>query len=261
MRIIAVLRLVSVAMAMSLWMGETNSSAQTPLPAPGMTPQILINQRAITVVGQGQAVAPADTALLEFRFGNRAPTDQSPQATVASADSNTSLPVETALQPVVDALLAVKVPVGNIQLQSSSLDNPKLVVQLDKPTRDRVQDVVKIVTTALKSDNSLFIQGIGAEYGVNNCAPLERTARRAALRDALTQAQIIAFDLGVKVGEILFVTVYPSFGSPASSTCGSKVGVPVSSLFSVSETTPPYDPSANPEVRLRMQISLTYSIQ
>ncbi len=261
MRRIAVLPLVSAAMAIGLWMGETkNSNAQNLSPTPG-TPQMITNQRAITVVGQGLAVAPADTARIEFRFGNRAPTDQPPQATVASTDSNLDLPVEIALQPVVDALVAIKVPLGNIQLQSSSLDNPKLVVQVNKPTRDRVQEVVKVVTSALSSDNNLFIQGIGAEYGVNNCVPLERTARRAALRDALTQAKIIAFDLGVKVGDILFVTVYPSFGSPASSSCGSKVGVPVSSIFSVSESMPPYDPSANPEVKLRMQVSITYALQ
>ncbi len=263
MRRIAVLPLVSAAMAIALLIGETkNSSAQNLSPTPG-TPQMMTNQRAITVVGQGLAVTPADTAKIEFRFGNRAPFDQPPQATVASADSNLNLPVEIALQPVVDALVAIKVPVDNIQLQSSSLDNPKLVVQVNKPTRDRVQEVVKVVTSALSSDSNLFIQGIGAEYGVNNCVPLERTARRAALRDALTQAQIIAFDLGVKVGDILFVTVFPSFGSPASSSCGSKVGVPVSpsSIFSVSETAPPYDPSANPEVQLRMQVSITYAIQ
>jgi uncharacterized protein YggE len=261
MRRIAAFRLVSAAIAIALLIGETKNSTAQISPTPG-TPQMITNQRAITVVGQGLAVAPADTAKIEFRLGNRAPTDQPlTQATVASADGNLALPVEVALKPVVDALVAIKVPLGNIQLRSSSLDNPKLVVELNKPTRDRVQEVVKVVTSALSSDNNLFIQGIGAEYGVKNCVPLERTARRAALRDALTQAQIIALDLGIKVGDILFVTVYPSFGSPASSSCGSKVGVPVSSIFSVSESSPPYDPSANPEVKLRMQVSITYAIQ
>jgi uncharacterized protein YggE len=260
---IAIVPFVSAAMVMSLFLGTPrNSSAQNALPTPGLTPQLLINQRAITVMGQGLATAPADTARIEFRFASRTPLDTLPAETPAdSAEGNVGLPVEVALQPVIDALVAIKVPADNIQLQSSALESPKLLVTLEKPTRDRIQEVVKVVTSMLTSRDNLFIQGIDAEYAVKDCLPLERAARKAALRDAQNQVGPIALDLGIKIGEILFVTVFPSFGSSASSVCGSKVGVPTSPLLALSDSTPPYDPSANPEVQVRIQISITYAIK
>lgn len=257
------LSLVSAAMAIAVWMGGSrNGSAQTPVPTPAIAPQFLLEQRAMTVIGQGQATAPADTARIQFRFASRAPLN-TPQAVapVETAEGEVVSPVELALQPVVDALVAIKVPPENIQVQTDDPENPKVLVKLDKPTRERVKEVVRAASSVFQGSDNFFIQGIGVEYAVNNCQPLERAARRAALRDALSQANVIALDLGVKVGEILFVTMFPSFGSPASAGCGSKVGVPASPLFAFSESMPPYDPSANPEVQLRIQVSITYAIK
>jgi uncharacterized protein YggE len=250
----AVRCLVSAAMAIALCMGASkNSYGQNPVPATGVAPQFIVNQRAIAVIGQGLATAPADTARLEFRLASRTPSEPSQLETNAAA--------ELGLQPAIDALVKIEVPADNIKVQTSSVENPKLLVSLQKPTRDRLEEVVRVVTSSLTTSDNLFIQGIGAEYKLNNCYQLERTARRAAIRDALEQAKIIGVDLGLKLGDILFVSMFPSFGSAASSTCGSKVGVPVSPLLSLSDTMPPYDPSANPEVQLRIQVSITYAIQ
>ncbi|HEY9851594.1 MAG TPA: SIMPL domain-containing protein [Leptolyngbyaceae cyanobacterium] len=222
-----------------------------------ITPALSLERRAIAVIGQGQATAPADTALLEFRFASRAPIEP-PQP---NATANTSLPGEELLKPVVDSLLAIKVPNENIEIQTSSLENPKLLVKIDKPTRERVQEVVKVANSALQASDSLFMQGIGAEYAVNDCQRLEKVARSAALKDAESQVTSIASEMGVQLGELLLVTVYPIVSPASVSACGSKVAVPVSPLFSSGEGAPPYNPSAIPQVKVQSQISVTYGIK
>ncbi|MFB2917991.1 MULTISPECIES: SIMPL domain-containing protein [Aerosakkonema] len=260
--------LFAVATIAALWMGAIkNSNAQSSAfsisqPSNGSTPDSLVNRRAISVIGQGLVTAPADTARLEFRFANRAPVEPPPPATTLTpAPENPSLPEEEPLKPVVDALVGVKVPQDNITIETSSLENPKLLVKIDKPTRERVQEVVKVASSALKGSDALFIQGIGAEYAVNDCQPLERTARRIALKDAQSQVSSIALEMGVQVGELLLVTVYPIVSPASVSACGSKIAVSTSPFAGFSDSTPPYNPSAPTEVQVRSQIGVTYAIK
>ncbi|MFB2833162.1 SIMPL domain-containing protein [Floridanema evergladense] len=224
----------------------------------GMTPQLLINQRAITVVGQGQVIAPADVARLEFRFASRNPLDSASRSTPSLTEGT---PAEEPLKSVVDALLAIKIPANSMELQTSSLENPKLFVKILKPTRERMQEVVKSANLATETSDQLFIQGISVEYAVNNCQPLERNARRNAIRDAQTQVRSVALEMGVQLGELLLVTVYPIISPPSVSACGTKQGVPLSPFSSINQSIPPYDPSAHPEVQVRSQVSVTYAIK
>lgn len=226
----------------------------------GITPQLLINQRAITVVGQGQVIAPADIARLEFRFASRNPLDNAQRSTPALTEGTVS-PAEETLKPVVDALLAIDVPANNIEIQTSSLENPKLFVKISKPTRERMQEVVKTANLATETNGKLFIQGISAEYSVNNCLPLERNARRNAIRDAETQVRSVAIEMGLQLGDLLLVTVYPIVSPASVSACGTKQAVPLSPFSNINQSIPPYDPSALPEVQIRSQISVTYAIK
>ncbi|MBD3562729.1 SIMPL domain-containing protein, partial [Planktothrix sp. FACHB-1355] len=249
--------LFTAATIAALWMGATkNSSADNSVfsvsqGSNGSTPDSLVSRRAISVIGQGLVTAPADTARLEFRFANRAPVEPPPATSLTPAQEAPSLPGEEPLKPVVDALVGMKVPQDNITIETSSLENPKLLVKIDKPTRERVQEVVKVASSALKGSDALFIQGIGAEYAVNDCQPLERTARRIALKDAQSQVSSIALEMGVQVGELLLVTVYPIVSPASVSACGSKVAVPTSPFAGFSDSTPPYNPSAPTEVQVR----------
>lgn len=251
---IALLPFISAAILVQLWMGASkSSSAQSPpLPASdahSLAPNILMNQRAITVIGQGLATAPADTAKMEFRLISREPLN-----------SRTAL-TEAVLKPVVDALIAIEVPSDRMTIQTNPPESFKLLVNIDKPTRTRIQEVVQVVSSALQQSDNLLMQGMSAEYAVNDCQPLERTARRAALRDAQSQIRSTASDLNIKVGEILYMTVYPLVGTPTSATCGSKIGVPLSPLLTLSDSTPPYDPSIPPVVEVRSHVSITYAIK
>lgn len=220
-----------------------------------ITPQILINQRAITVIGQGQASVPADIARLEFRFASRNPLENSNRNTPVTVS-----PAEEPLKPVVDALIAIAVPTDNIEIQTSALENPKLFVKILKPTRERMQEVVKTATLATET-SQLFIQGISAEYAVNNCQTLESTARRNAIRDAETQVRSVALEMGVQLGELLLVTVDPIVSPASVFGCGTKQAVPLSPFSNINQSIPPYDPSALPEVQVRSQVSVTYSIK
>jgi len=260
----------SLLVLLGIWsLTAPSSRAETPREAtplilvqPGTEPTPVLTQRAITIVGLGQVAVPADRAILEFRLGSRNSLTNL-EAPGLSLGSPVAQP-EMTLQPVLRALEAIGVTPDRIEIQSSPLEDPKLLVTLLKPVRQQVQQVVATVNQSVNQSNQLFLQSIGAAYTVNNCLPLEQAARRIALADARRQITPLAQELRVQVGEILLVTVQPLQGSAASLSCGSKVGVGTSSsLLTTSEDTslPPYNPGDLPEVRVRSQISVTYGIK
>ena len=220
--------------------------------------------RSLTVVGQGQVTAPADTAVMEFRISSREPVGggDTPGLSIAMLRQFT----EAALKPTVDALLKAGVPQRNILIQSSSLQNPKLLVTVEKPNQERLQQIALSVDQSLRPSKQLFLQSIGAIYSVNFCDPLERAARRLAIGDAQRQITALSQDLSVPLGDLLSASTSPLNGAPSSTACGSKVGVPVSAanafmLPASEKSLPPYDPSELPEVQIRSQVSLTHGIK
>jgi uncharacterized protein YggE len=231
-----------------------------PAPVSNGSPQSVINQRAITIIGQGQVTAPADTARLEFRLITR-DVAQTPVAGLKlPSESGEEAGTLLALKPLVEALVALKVPEKDIQIRANSTETPQVIVNLSKPTKERIEQVVGKVNKAASS-NQVIVQSVGAVYTVANCQPLEREARKIALSDARNQINSFAQDLGVKIGDVFSVTVFPSSSSASASSCGTKVGVPVSPFALSSETVPPYDPSVPPQVEVRSQVSVTYSIK
>jgi uncharacterized protein YggE len=236
-------------------------------PSNGLAPQVVTTQRAVTVIGQGQVKVPAELALLEFTFGNRGSlSDDALTGTTGSVTESIEerrRQIEQSLQPIVNALVAAKIPARNITLQTSSLETPKLLVTIERPNRERVQEIVLTTDRAARTNRQFFIQNTGAAYTVKNCQPLERSARRVALSDAQVQMRSLMTDLNVEPGELLFVTVFPLSGLPAAfSNCGSKVGVPANNpLIPSDDSLPAYDPSDPTDVIVRSQVSVTYAIQ
>ncbi|NJP11358.1 MAG: SIMPL domain-containing protein [Leptolyngbyaceae cyanobacterium RU_5_1] len=258
----------------SLWIGQTQPTiAQvrteqfckrpSATAADGSIPEcvLLAGRRSLTVIGQGQVTAPADTAMLEFAIGDRGSSGSEADSPGVSLQTTKRI-TENALSPTVNALIAAGVPASNITIQTSPLQNPKLLVQLDKPTQDKVQQVVLTVDQSLASNKQIFLQSISAGYAVNTCEPLQRSARRIALQDAQSQLTTLAQDLKIQPGELLSVTMMPFTASRTAISCGSKVAVPVSPLSLTSEeSTPPYNPSDKPEVQVRSQVSVTHAIK
>lgn len=220
---------------------------------------LAIARRSLTVIGQGQVSAPADTALLEFRFGTQSQLsgDQPDSLQLARRVS------DQALKPTLQALAKAGVSDRAITVQANPLQNPSLRVQIERPTQERVQEIVLTVERSLQSNRDVFLQSIGAAYTLRNCQPLAESARRIALRDAQSQVRSLAREVGVGLGELMHVTVMPFIGAPSTTACGTKVGVPDTSPFalSIEETAPPYNPSDKPEVQVRSQVSITHAIQ
>lgn len=235
----------------------STSIAQLAYPATplGSTP------RNITVLGQGQVTAPADTARLEIQLISRNPFGADAGVPNRLALNNQPLQT-TVLQPVVAALEAIGVPIAAITVQATSSESAEVIVLLEKPTRPRVQEVVLTASNAAQKTQRLEVQSVGAEYAVRNCKPLENASRRAALSDAQQRLQALATAVRVRLGDVLQVTEFPVAGSPSTfSQCGSKVGAPASLLSPPSTGAPPYDPAAPTEVRVLSQISVTYAIE
>ncbi|MBW4694505.1 MAG: SIMPL domain-containing protein [Lyngbya sp. HA4199-MV5] len=229
---------------------------------PGGCVEVVTERRSLTVIGLGQVMAPADVALLEFLFGRRDAATASDRATTGVSIEAARKATETALQPVVKALTELGIPSRNITLQTSSLQSPRLLVKVEKPTQEGLQKTVLTVDQALQSNQSFFLQSTGAGYAVNNCQVVQRSARRLALSDAQEQLTSLAQDVNVQMGELLSVTVQPLEGSPNSIGCGSKVGVPNMGVpIAIDDATPPYDPSKQPEVQVRSKVSVTRAIK
>ncbi|MBW4523051.1 MAG: SIMPL domain-containing protein [Scytolyngbya sp. HA4215-MV1] len=246
---------------------STPPSREEPLqlgqPNTGLSPQLITPQRAVTIIGQGQVTAPADIAQLEFTLGSQTDFSDKTSANSPLSIEDKRQAIETAMQPIVNALLELQITKSDLTLQTNALESPKLRVQINKPTQERLQQIVSVVDRAAKANRQFFVQSIGAAYSINNCQPLERVARRLAINDAQTQIKILAIDLNVSLGELLFATAFPLSGSPAAfSNCGSKVSTPAPNLIVPDENTfPPYSPSDPIEVKVRSQMSLTYTIQ
>jgi uncharacterized protein YggE len=222
----------------------------------------LIGRRSLTVIGQGQVTALANTALVEFRFGStRDPLDANARSGIL-APTAVQRNAETALQPTLAALSQANILSRNVTVQAISLQTTRLLVQIDQPTQERVQQVVFTVEQSIRASSQIFLQSVGAAYAVNNCQLLERSARRIALRDAQTQLVTLAADVSVQLGELLQVTVMPLVGPPNVSNCGTKVAVPLSPFsFAAESALPPYNPGDKPEVQVRSQVSVTHAIK
>nr|WP_290228083.1 SIMPL domain-containing protein [Trichocoleus desertorum] len=217
--------------------------------------------RNITVLGQGQVAAPADSARLEIQMITRNPFGVAVDVPNQLNIGNQSLQ-PSALQPVVTALEAIGVPAEAITVQVTSSDSAEVVVLLEKPTRPRVQEVVLTANSAAQKTNRFDVQSVGAEYAVRNCRPLENASRRAALSDAQQRLQALATTVQVRLGSVLQITELPVAGSPSAfAQCGSKVGGPANLLAPARTGAPPYDPAAPTEVRVISQISVTYAIE
>ena len=233
--------------------------AQEPVAPP--TYPTISQPRSITVLGQGQAIAPADLAQLEFLIADRTALNSLNDAVPDGLNLNRSPMRTDRLQPIIAALVAIGIPKDAIAVQPSTVDSAELIVQINKPARQRVQQVV-LTTNQAAQTNQLLIQRVGAEYRINNCQPFENVARRAALQDAQRRIQALATAAQVTPGELLQITEFPIAGTPAAfSRCGSQVAGASNPFEQPSQDPPPYDPGAPTEVQVYSRVSLTYALE
>ncbi|MDZ8241138.1 MAG: SIMPL domain-containing protein [Nostoc sp. ChiQUE01a] len=242
-------------------------------------------RHSLMVMGQGVARVPADTADIELVFSSKDSNDelQTQPSTLSQARRKTlqtlllndktpigqipPTPVENkksltkaTLQPIVDTLVANGTSANKIQVQvntNSSENNAKILVKVEKPTRDRIQEIVGTANKATSKIENLAINSVGVEYAVNDCQALQSSVYQSAMKDAQSRAQALATAMGVKLGaasvaEPFYTLFYPS--------CNSKSGVTLPSFASFL-LTPTYDPDAPAEVEMKKDIFVTYTVK
>jgi uncharacterized protein YggE len=236
------------------------------------------DRHSLMVIGQGVVKVPADTADIELVFSSGDSNDEletkpsslpqihrisSPtvllndKTAAESSPSKKSL-TKTTLQPVVNSLVAKGISTDKIQVQistNSSENNAKILVRLEKPTRDRVQEIVATAKKATNELKNLSVKSVGVDYEVNDCQALQSSVYQSAMKDAQSRAQALATAIGVKLGtpsiaEPFYTLLYPS--------CSSKTGVPLPSFASFL-LSPTYNPDAPAEVEMKKDIFVTYT--
>ncbi|MEH2257242.1 SIMPL domain-containing protein [Nostoc sp.] len=236
------------------------------------------DRHSLMVIGQGVVRVPADTADIELVFSSGGSNDElqmqpsslpetrrisSPTLlfnykTAAEPLPNKKSPTKATLQPVVDSLVAKGIRADKIQVQinpNSSENNAKILVRLEKPTRERVQEIVATVNKSTSQIENLSVKSVGVEYAVNDCQALQSSVYQSAMKDAQSRAQALATAMEVKlstpsVAEPFYTLFYPS--------CSSKTGVPLPSFASFL-LSPAYNPDALAEVEMKKDIFVTYT--
>ncbi|WP_335137150.1 SIMPL domain-containing protein [Nostoc sp.] len=236
------------------------------------------DRHSLMVMGQGVVRVPADTADIELVFSSEGSNDQletqpsslpqtrrisSPTLLLNYKTAAESLPnkkslTKATLQPVVNDLVAKGIRADKIQVQintNSSENNAKILVRLEKPTRDRVQEIVATANKSTSELENLSVKSVGVEYAVNDCQALQSSVYQSAMKDAQSRAQALATAMGVKldtpsVAEPFYTLFYPS--------CSSKTGVTLPSFASFL-LSPTYNPDAPAEVEMKKDIFVTYT--
>jgi uncharacterized protein YggE len=228
----------------------------------------------ITVIGHGEARAPADTATLQLIIGDPSYGGPAfPQAGGAPGERE-----REDVAPVVTALIDAGVPENEIHVivgpgltDVGTYFGPAvalIVVVVDSPEAEQLGDLVDTATEAA-SDERLIVGKTNVAYTVEDCTPLEREAREMAVADARHQADIMAELVGVSRGEVIGTQDLPAEPSPATfgpygpvmptnlTNCGSEI---FATNLNATFLLPPFDPTMEPEVAVSADIELTFAI-
>jgi hypothetical protein len=225
------------------------------------------NQQTVRIIGKGRATGAADTARLEFKFSPKAPSiSPSPGVTAQFEIQSTPLSEES-LKPIVDALVASGVPKDAIELKvtqprrsgipfpfpSTSTGGAQILVNLDQPTREGLNQVVTVVNEAVSKSEEIDVSQVGVEYAVKDCQPLEQKAYQTAIQDAQTRARAIAEAMGAQLGKV------PSVAEPFYNVflpgCNSGGKLPFGG------DTTPYDPDAPAQVEVTKEIFVSFPVK
>ena len=200
----------------------------------------------LTVQGFGRAIAPADSARVQFVVTQGydyyaeplwdepwpVPEEEVPGEIAPSSEPVSPPPViEEDLEALIEAIKDEGVSEDDIEVTiypgGGYYDpyGPVATARVTVTLRDvdKVGPVVEAGTTAVElltvtssrdASGTLFLQNVGVLYSVDDCSVLLREARRAAVEDAGENGEGLADALGVSLGDILAASeyVYSPFG-------------------------------------------------
>ncbi|MGF2014006.1 MULTISPECIES: SIMPL domain-containing protein [unclassified Nostoc] len=221
-------------------------------------PSSLPQTRGISSPSGYASGTPRANVSLEQQDPAASPTLLLNYKTAAESSPSKKPLTKATLQPVVNSLVAKGISNDKIQVQispNSSENNAKILIRLEKPTRDRVQEIVATANKATSQLENLSVKSVGVEYAVNDCQALQSSVYQSAMKDAQSRAQALATAMSVKldtpsVAEPFYTLFYPS--------CSSKTGVPLPSFASFL-LSPTYNPDSPAEVEMKKDIFVTYT--
>jgi uncharacterized protein YggE len=188
---------ICAAAICALLLGVVPAGAQVRSAPPGSA---VASVYAITVVGRGSVRVPADRMRVAIRlFGRSTAT-----GTVANVD-DAGKTIAEALRAHGMPDAAWVLPLSGMFGQGSGV--PQIVGTVDKPTRERVETIMRDTLKALPDALAAVVQGaqILPLLFVEDCASAEARAQKAALADAQRRAEMIARAAGVRLGAVIAV--------------------------------------------------------
>lgn len=239
------------------------------------------DRNTLMVIGQGIVKVPADIADIELSISgdsikNELETQEFSLLASRAISSNNKKPTapfssqpslisqktltQASLKPVVDSIVAKGIKANNIKVQisnNSPANSAKIFVRLDKPTSDKVQDIIAAANAATSKLENVSIEDVSVNYAVNDCQALQSSAYQSAMKDAQSRAQALATAMGVKLGgasvaEPFYAMFYPS--------CSSKGGLPLPS-FGGLLSSPSGNAEVPAEIEMKKDIFVTYTVQ
>ncbi len=247
---------------------RTNPSVSVPIQDDRVVAQLFYppvsDDPTFRVIGRGRASQPADRAKLQFQFTPNYYLESPPEGTVVSRfhEGESALTEET-LQPIVDALVRSGVPADTIEVRmikanfsffGGSQGGAEVVVKIETPTRDRLEEIVDTATEAADNIEEILLNTVAVEYAVDNCQVLEQSAYQSAVQDAQNRASSIAQATGAELRQV------PSIAEPFYGVflpgCNSKANLPFGTTAAS-----PYDPNAPIEVEVTKDIFVTYTVK
>ena len=176
------------------------TSAQT-TPMAGVTPG------TITVLGEGSASAPADTANVVIAVGGDSNVYVDP---MTIEPDSVATPQAVDATAVVDAIIAFGIPAENVEIVQAPFSGEwgsgmpaspvNILVTVPDPTTDGLRDLLDVVIAAAH-DEALFVHQFGVMYSVGDCRVLRQQARADAVENARGEAEDQAAAMDVTLGD------------------------------------------------------------
>lgn len=222
------------------------------------------DQPSVTVLGNGEASAPAETATIQLIVRALDGGAPAPGSDVVPVPAGQPRPVsEEEMAPIVEAIVGSGVTARDVEVVTSpGFGGPfgpgtaQVLVELDRAEIDLAEGLVE-AGIAAAGENGLFVETVGAGYRVSDCAPLQREARQAAAADARERAEALAEVLGLRLGEIVLANESPLYdGGPSGFGCSQTPTGPGGGGVYF----PPFNPAGEPEVEVYAQMNLAFAI-
>ncbi len=218
------------------------------------------NVRSLSASGYGRVTAPVDQAAIVFSYSsNYYPEPVTDENVIASPPTVQ----ESDLNSVVNALAGAGISRSAISVTRDAygLQSLRLVVQVDRPTSERINTLVELANAAATEDNKFASNSTGVVYTARDCQAAETTARQMAVEEARRQATTMASAVGVQIGDILSVSGSTNWGysGPSLGSCPSSISDVLSyiGLYGAQN----YDPSVPLGVPVDASVSITYTLQ